>query len=90
MLDQKTPRDYVVATGKKYAVRDFARIAFDCVGLDWENHVEIDSALYRPAEVDALCGNASLIQEELGWHPTITLEALIREMVESDLKNLSG
>ena len=90
MLSQKTPKDYVVATGEKSTVRDFAKIAFDCVGLDWEKHVEIDSTLYRPAEVDALCGNASLIREELGWQPTITLEALIREMVESDLKNLRG
>ena len=90
MLDQKTPKDYVVATGKKSTVRDFAKLAFDCVDLDWEKCVEIDSALYRPAEVDALCGNASLIREELGWQPTITLEALIREMVESDLKDLRG
>ena len=80
----------VVATGKKYTVRYFAEIAFGCLGLDWKRYVEIDPTLYRPAEVDALCGNASLIREELGWKPTITLEALIEEMVQNDLSILSS
>jgi GDPmannose 4,6-dehydratase len=90
MLGQERPKDFVVATGKKYTVRYFAEIAFGCLGLDWERYVEIDPTLYRPAEVDALCGNASLIREELGWKPTITLEALIEEMVQNDLSILSS
>ena len=90
MLSQDQPTDYVVATGKKHSVRDFARVAFQCVGLDWENHVEVDAALYRPAEVDALCGDASRIRDELGWKPVIPFETLIQEMVECDLKNHRG
>ena len=90
MLNQQQPKDYVVATGKKYTVRDFAEIAFGCVDLDWQRHIEVDPALYRPAEVDALCGDASLIHKELGWEPTISLEALIKEMVQSDLKILAS
>ena len=90
MLSQGSPKDYVVATGKKHTVRDFARIAFECVGLDWEAYVQVDPALYRPAEVDALCGDASLITDELGWKPSVSFESLIAEMVESDLNYLTN
>ena len=90
MLSQGSPKDYVVATGKKHTVRDFARIAFECVGLDWEAYVQVDPALYRPAEVDALCGDASLITNEVGWKPSVSFESLIAEMVESDLKYLTN
>ncbi len=89
MLNQSEPRDYVVATGKKYTVRDLAKIAFACVDLDWERFVEVDPALYRPAEVDALCGDSSNIKNELGWHPQSGFEDLIQEMVLSDLKSLT-
>ncbi|MDG2208241.1 MAG: GDP-mannose 4,6-dehydratase [Pirellulales bacterium] len=90
MLSQGSPKDYVVATGKKHTVRDFARIAFECVGLDWEAYVQVDPALYRPAEVDALCGDASLITDELDWKPSVSFESLIAEMVESDLNYLTN
>ena len=90
MLSQGSPKDYVVATGKKHTVRDFARIAFECVGLDWEAYVQVDPALYRPAEVDALCGDASLITNEVGWKPSVSFESLIAEMVESDLNCLTN
>ena len=90
MLSQGSPKDYVVATGKKHTVRDFARIAFDCVGLDWEAYVHVDPALYRPAEVDALCGDASRIADAVGWKPNVSFESLIAEMVESDLKYLTN
>lgn len=90
MLSQGSPKDYVVATGKKHTVRDFARIAFECVGLDWEAYVQVDPALYRPAEVDALCGDASLITDNVGWKPSVSFESLIAEMVESDLNYLTN
>ena len=90
MLSQENPKDYVVATGKKHTVRDFARIAFECVGLDWEAYVQVDPALYRPAEVDALCGDASRIADAVGWKPNVSFESLIAEMVESDLKYLTN
>ncbi len=90
MLSQGSPKDYVVATGEKHTVRDFARIAFDCVGLDWEAYVQVDPALYRPAEVDALCGDASRITDAVGWKPNVSFDSLIAEMVESDLKYLTN
>ena len=89
MLNQNEPRDYVVATGKKYTVKDLAKIAFACVDLDWEQFVEVDPALYRPAEVDALCGDSSRIKNELGWQPNFGFEDLIQEMVLGDLKSLA-
>jgi GDPmannose 4,6-dehydratase len=90
MLQQPIAADYVVATGRTTSVRDFCRLAFAHVGLDWEAHVRTDPAFLRPAEVDVLVGDASRARAVLGWAPTTTLEALIAEMVEADLKRLGG
>ena len=63
MLNHDTPDDYVVATGEKHSVRDFARIAFEHVGLNWEDHVVVDPKFLRPAEVTTLCGDSSKARE---------------------------
>jgi len=60
--------------------------AFGAVGLDWEEHVEIDPKLIRPAEVEFLCGDATKAREKLGWEPQVGFEELIKMMVESDLE----
>jgi len=86
MLQQATPDDYVVATGRTTTIREFCRLAFSYVGLDFQDHVVVRSDLMRPAEVDILHGNASKAAQKLGWHPTITLEEMIAEMVEADLR----
>ena len=85
MLQQETPRDYVVATGETHTVREFAELAFKAAGLNWEEHVVIDPALMRPAEVDQLVGDASLARADLGWEPTIRFPDLVGRMVRSDL-----
>jgi GDPmannose 4,6-dehydratase len=85
MLNQDQPDDYVIATGIKHAVRDFVQLAFARGGLDWQDHVEIDPALYRPADVNTLCGDAAKAQEKLGWRPTTSFEALVHMMVDADL-----
>ena len=85
MLQQDTPDDYVVATGRTTAIREFCRLAFDHVGLNFEDHVITRSDLIRPAEVDVLLGDASKALEKLGWQPTVTLETMIAEMIEADL-----
>ena len=59
MLQQAEPDDYVVATGEKHSVRELCELAFGHVGLDWQDHVETDPALLRPAEVNTLRGDAS-------------------------------
>ena len=88
MLQQDTPGDYVISTGTTHSVRDLCRVAFEVVGLDYEQYVTIDEKYYRPAEVDALVGDASKAKSELGWAPTISFEQLIAEMVEADLTRL--
>jgi GDPmannose 4,6-dehydratase len=88
MLQQAEASDYVVATGRTTSVREMCRIAFDCVGLRMEDYVETDPALFRPAEVDLLLGDASKAHKELGWTPSISLEELIAEMVEADLRRV--
>jgi GDPmannose 4,6-dehydratase len=89
MLQQDTPGDFVVASGRTTSVRDMISIAFAHAGLDYEHYVTIDPALFRPAEVDLLLGDASRARAVLGWAPTITLEQMLGEMVEADLKRLT-
>jgi GDPmannose 4,6-dehydratase len=86
MLQQETPDDYVVATGRTTSVREFCRMAFAHAGLDYEAHVTVDAAFLRPAEVDVLLGSAAKAQARLGWAPETSLEEMVAEMVEADLK----
>jgi GDPmannose 4,6-dehydratase len=88
MLQADEPDDYVVATGEMHSVRDFLDAAGEHLGLDWEKHVEIDPRYYRPAEVDALCGDATKAREKLGWEPTVTFRELVQIMVDDDAKQL--
>lgn len=89
MLQQDEPGDFVVATGVAHSVRDFTRIAFDSVGLDYRDYVVVDPELFRPAEVDHLLGDASRAREILGWSTDTTFEQMVHMMVEADLKRLS-
>jgi GDPmannose 4,6-dehydratase len=88
MLQQDTPDDYVVATGRTTSVRDFCRLAFAHVGLNMEDHVTVDERFLRPAEVDVLLGNPGKAKEKLGWTAETSLESLVSEMVEADLARL--
>ena len=85
MLQQSEPDDYVIATGKKHSVRELVRLAFDRVGLDYQQHVEIDPSLYRPAEISHLCGDYSHAKARLGWTPTVGFPELIAMMVDADM-----
>ena len=85
MLQQDTPDDYVVATGRSTSVGEFCRIAFAHAGLDYREFVRVDPTLFRPAEVDMLEGDATKARTALGWQPEVALEALAAEMVEADL-----
>ncbi|MEA2784350.1 MAG: GDPmannose 4,6-dehydratase [Candidatus Eremiobacteraeota bacterium] len=88
MLQQDRPDDYVIATGRTHAVRDFVRLAFAAVDLDWERYVVIDPRYYRPADVDLLVGDASKAHAELHWTPDVRFEALVERMVRADLERL--
>lgn len=85
MLQHEQPDDFVIATGETHSVRDCLTVAFDHVGLDWNDFVKTDTSLYRPAEVDLLCGDASKAREQLGWTPQVSFPELIRMMVDADL-----
>lgn len=89
MLQQDHPDDYVVATGRTTTVRDMCRIAFEHVGLAMDDHLVIDPEFFRPAEVDVLLGNPAKAKEKLGWEAIISLEEMITEMVDADLKRLA-
>jgi GDPmannose 4,6-dehydratase len=86
MVEFSTPGDYVIATGKMYSVRDFAREAFAYAGLDWKNWVVVDPALFRPAEVDALQGDATKAKQVLGWEPKTSFKELVADMVTAALE----
>jgi GDPmannose 4,6-dehydratase len=88
MLQKPSPDDYVVATGRTHSVRDFVRLAFDAVELDWQRYVIVDPRFYRPAEVDLLIGDASKAYSELGWEPEVSFERLVEQMVFADLDRL--
>jgi GDPmannose 4,6-dehydratase len=88
MLQQDTPDDFVVATGKTHSVEYLLNVAFACVDLDWKEYVTIDPAFLRPAEVDYLVGDPSKAARTLGWKPQVSFEELIRMMVDADLCRL--
>ncbi len=88
MLQQDEPDDYVIATGEKHSVREFVELAFSYVGLDWRDHVVVDPALMRPAEVYTLRGDATKARRKLGWAPTVNFRQLVEMMVEADLERV--
>jgi GDPmannose 4,6-dehydratase len=89
MLQQDEPSDYVVASGVTHSVRQCLEIAFDHAGVSIEDHVAIDPALLRPAEVEHLIGDASKAQRTLGWNAEVSFEPLIRMMVDADCELLA-
>ena len=86
MLNQKKPQDYVISTGKQYSVRDFAKLAFEFVDLDYKKYIKIEKKLFRPAEVKTLLGNCRKAKKELRWKPRYNFKELVRDMVRSDLE----
>lgn len=90
MLQQDTPDDFVIATGRTHSVRDFVRIAFESAGLgSYEPYVVLDERFVRPAEVDLLIGDPSKAKRVLGWEPKVSFEELVEMMVRADLDRLA-
>lgn len=88
MLQQEKPSDYVVATGVGASVREFADAAFAHVGLNWQDHVDIDSKYIRPTEVDALVGTPTKIEKQTGWVAKTHWKQLAELMVDADISAL--
>ena len=89
MLQQPEPDDYVVAMGETHTVEELVDVAFTRAGLSWRDHVVIDPAFVRPAEVDLLIGDPSKANAKLGWTPKTTFRQLVELMVDHDLARLS-
>lgn len=87
MLQQSTPEDFVIATGKSFTVRQLVERAFNIVGLNWQDYVVVDERLYRPTEVYELRGEMNKAERKLGWSPNVSFNDLIRIMVQSDIEN---
>ena len=88
MLQRDEPADYVISSGKTHTVRRLCEVAFQHVGLDWEAHVEVDPAFYRPAEVHELLGDFSKARRELDWAPEVSFEQLVQMMVDADVNRV--
>jgi len=86
MMQQDKADDFVISTGESHSVSDFAKEAFDIVGLDWKKYVKSDKKFFRPYELDHLRGNAKKAAKHLKWKPKITFKKLVKIMVEADLK----
>jgi GDPmannose 4,6-dehydratase len=89
MLQADDPTDYVLATGVGRSVRDFLAAAFGHAGLDWTQYSRFDERYLRPTEVDALIGDPSKAERELGWKATVKAEELARIMVDADIDALA-
>lgn len=91
ILSHSEPGDWVLATGEMHSVREFCELAFEVAGLgSWEDRVQIDPRYFRPAEVDALQGDASKAKRELGWEAEVGFDELVRIMVEADINDLTA
>ena len=90
MLQQDKPDDYVLATGETHQIRELCDVAFQHVGLNWQDHVVIDQKFYRPAEVDLLVGDPGKAGRELGWEPKVSFKELVHMMVDADLQAIEN
>ena len=89
MLQQDVPEDFVLATGETRTVEEFVEAAFSAAGLTWQDHVVLDPAFVRPAEVDLLLGDPGKARKKLGWQPRTTFKELVALMVEADMARLN-
>jgi GDPmannose 4,6-dehydratase len=90
MLRQEEPQDFVIASGESHTVREFCKLAFEEVGLDYRNYVVQDQKFFRPADVESLVGDATKARTILGWAPEYSFRELIKDMIEYDLKLVGG
>jgi GDPmannose 4,6-dehydratase len=90
MLQEPEADDYVIGTGVSHSVRDLVEVAFACVDLKAEDHVRVDPALARPADIEELVADASKAKRELGWEPRTSFEEVVELMVRADLEALES
>jgi GDPmannose 4,6-dehydratase len=86
MLQHDTPDDFVVATGETHTIREFLEIVFRKLGMDYREYVVQNPQFMRPEELDYLCGDSSKVRNVLGWKPEYSFEALVEDMLNTELK----
>ena len=84
MLQNNTPDDFVIGTGKTHSVKDFMKLAFECLDLDYEKYLNIDENLYRPADIESLISDSSKAKKELDWQNKTSFSKLVELKVRSD------
>ena len=86
MLEHDEPDDFVIATGETHTIKELVEYAFECIDItNWSHHVTIDADLFRPAEVDYLCGDSNKAQTILGWVPEYSFYSLIEDMIRNEI-----
>lgn len=85
MLQQESPDDYVVATGKTHRLEDFCAEAFATLDLDWKAHVDIDESFFRPTDLALSQGDATRAKERLGWEHQTDMHGVVKKMIEAEL-----
>jgi GDPmannose 4,6-dehydratase len=90
MLQQPSPQDLVIATGRPATLREFTARAFTRVGLDWEKYVEIDQALLRPVDLAFSCGNAARARALLGWQASTAWDGVVDLLVDAELARVKA
>ncbi len=86
MLQQESPEDFVIATGRLSSLEDFVAAAFDEAGLDWKKHLQSDAGLKRPTDLEGFAGESSRAGRQLGWRATTFMESVAREMVRTEMR----
>ena len=91
IMQHPIAEDFVIATGETHSVKEWIELAFKCVGIDnWEDYVDYDKSLTRPAEVDLLCGDATKSKQVLGFEPKVKFAELVKIMMDAEMKKLSN
>ena len=88
ILQMDEPSDYVIGSGEQHTVREFLKLAFSYVGIDYKDHVKIDPRYFRPTEVDSLLAQPDKIRNKVGWKNRITFEELVKIMVDADMRRV--
>jgi GDPmannose 4,6-dehydratase len=85
MLQQKTPQDFLIATGESFALQDFVSVSFEHVGLNWLDHVQQSEQLFRPTDIAVSAANSTKAREELGWSPKFNMHGVVKNMIKEQL-----
>jgi len=85
IMQQNTSDDFIISTGELHSVREFVKITFDCLGLNYLDYIKTDPKFFRESEKMPLCGNNNKLKEKVKWKNTKTFKGVINAMINSEL-----